>query len=174
MWAQTDGHDTIIPCMLRTKTASLPGRLGLLWENAVYRGGHSRYSLLAWRLHFCNFPSLLRCGAQLHAHEMLCVVNNRRLLAHGRRCSAPFRSLSSRNSMRVISMAPRSILRSLGGCEGSCSGVTKHWGYVCRSNQASGARHTYVYALLTPGTRLMEFAIRMCTIATATQHKAHA
>lgn len=83
-------------------------------------------------------------------------------------------SLSSRNSMRVISMAPRSILRSLGGCEGSCLGVTKHWGYVCRSNQASGARHTYVYALLTPGTRLMEFAIRMCTIATATQQNAHA
>ena len=45
------------------------------------------------RLYCGMFCSLVHDGAQVHAHKILCVVNNRRLLAHNRRFSAPLKKL---------------------------------------------------------------------------------
>lgn len=45
------------------------------------------------RLYFCMLSSLVHDGAQVHAHKILCVVDNRRLLAHNRRFSALLQEL---------------------------------------------------------------------------------
>jgi len=67
--------------------------------------------------------------------------------------------------MRVIGMAPRSILRSLGGCEGSCLGVIKQWGFRSAGQiklRTLGIRTYMHFWFPEPGT--WNSAFRMRTI----------
>lgn len=115
MWATTDGHDTFISTVLRTKAENLPGRFGLLCKTAVHR--MRPVSMLVAPIEDSasgGLSSLVQYDAQVHAREILCVVNSHRLLAPNRRSSASLGGEASHresDASKVVSMPPRSVLR---------------------------------------------------------------